>query len=73
MAYFLYLFGFLPSIIWLSFYLRKDAHPESNRMVLKIFLYGMLAALVAIVLEKAFQKTSSMINLPPYTVFVLDV
>lgn len=52
MPYSLYLFfGILPSIIWLLFYLRRDAHPESNSMVLKIFFYGILAALPAILLE----------------------
>lgn len=59
MIYFLYLFGFLPSTIWLLFYLRKDAHPESNRMILKIFFLGMLAAFFAIFLEKGFQKIIS--------------
>jgi len=43
--------GLLPSFIWLSFYLRKDKHPEPNTMVLKIFFYGMLLAPLAIVLE----------------------
>ena len=43
--------GFTPSIIWLLFYLRKDAHPESKRMVLKIFLYGMLSAVLAGLIE----------------------
>ena len=59
MTYFLYLFGFLPSILWLFFYLRKDAHPESNRMILKIFFFGMLAAFFAIFLEKGFQLITS--------------
>ncbi len=59
MIYLLYLFGFLPSIIWLFFYLRKDAHPESNRMILKIFFLGMLAAFFAIFLEKGFQLITS--------------
>jgi RsiW-degrading membrane proteinase PrsW (M82 family) len=45
------IFGLLPSAIWLLFYLRKDAHPESNRMILKIFFYGMVAALIAAVVE----------------------
>jgi RsiW-degrading membrane proteinase PrsW (M82 family) len=45
------LLGFLPSLIWLSFYLRKDKHPEPNSMVLKIFIWGMLLAPLAIVLE----------------------
>lgn len=40
-------FGLAPSIVWLLFYLKKDIHPESNRQVIKIFLYGMLAAVPA--------------------------
>ena len=44
-------FGLLPSLIWLLFYLRKDHHPESNKMVLKIFFYGGLAAGLAAVVE----------------------
>ena len=43
--------GIAPSIIWLLFYLRKDSHPESNRMVIKIFLYGMLITIVAAEIE----------------------
>ncbi len=34
------LFGILPSLIWLSYYLRKDLHPEPKRIILKIFFYG---------------------------------
>lgn len=52
MSYSIYvIFGVLPSLIWLLFYLRRDSHPESNQMVLKIFFYGMTAALPAILLE----------------------
>jgi RsiW-degrading membrane proteinase PrsW (M82 family) len=59
MTYFLYLLGFLPSIIWLLFYLRKDVHPESNQAILRIFFYGMLVAFAAIFLEIGFKKISS--------------
>lgn len=55
MRTFLYLAGFLPSFIWLLFYLRKDSHPESNWMVAKMFVFGMLSALAAVILEKGFQ------------------
>jgi len=52
MTYSLYtVFGIVPSVVWLLFYLRKDSHPESNRMILKIFFYGMIAALPAILVE----------------------
>lgn len=50
----LIIFGLIPSIIWLLFYLRKDTHPESNRMILKIFFYGMLATFPAALMELGF-------------------
>ena len=42
----------LPSIIWLAFYLRKDKHPEPNRMVVKVFLLGAIAIAFAALLEQ---------------------
>lgn len=52
MNYLFYIiFGLAPSIIWLLFYLRKDTHPESNKMIIKIFFYGMLVAIIAAVIE----------------------
>lgn len=38
-------FGILPSLIWLTYYLTKDLHPEPKRMILNIFLWGALIAL----------------------------
>lgn len=43
--------GVLPSIIWLSIYLREDEHPEPNRFILKVFFLGALSAPVAAGLE----------------------
>lgn len=52
MSYFLLLiFALSPSIIWLLFFLRKDAHPESNQEIIKIFFYGALIALPAVLIE----------------------
>ena len=65
MSYLLLIFfGLAPSIIWLLFFLRKDSHPESNGMILKIFFYGMLAAIPAILLELGFSEELRLINLP---------
>ena len=73
MSYPLYIvFGVLPSIIWLAFYLRKDVHPESNQMVLKIFFYGMLAALPAAFLEMGIFKEFGKLNLSPFLIVVLN-
>ncbi|MGC9031218.1 MAG: PrsW family intramembrane metalloprotease, partial [Minisyncoccia bacterium] len=53
---YLYILGILPSLIWLSFYLKKDAHPESNKMIIKIFIYGVISGLWAIILQKTLEK-----------------
>lgn len=56
MTYLLLLpFALAPSFIWLAFYLRKDSHPEPNRMVLKVFFLGMLVTLPAIWVEAFFE------------------
>lgn len=46
----------LPSLIWLFYYLRKDVHPEPKRLVLKIFLWGMLAAFPALLIQMGAQN-----------------
>lgn len=74
MTYPLYIvFGVLPSIIWLLFYLRKDIHPESNRMVLKIFFYGMIAALPAILLEMGILGKVADLNLSPIFLSIFNI
>ena len=58
-------FSILPSIIWLLFYLRKDVHPEPNRMIIKIFFFGMLATLPIIaftVLAEIFNFSKTINN-----------
>jgi len=47
----LFVLAIVPSLIWLMFYLRKDAHPEPNWMITKIFLYGCLAVVPAMLFE----------------------
>lgn len=56
MTYSLYIIlGLIPSAVWLLFYLRKDSHPESSSMILKIFFYGMIAAVPVALIEIGFQ------------------
>ena len=43
--------GLLPSLIWLSFYLKKDKNPEPNSIIIRIFIWGILLAPLAIILE----------------------
>jgi len=65
MSYLLYLiFGLAPSIIWLLYYLQKDVHPESNKMVLKIFFWGVLAAFPVLIIEVLISSGLARLNLP---------
>lgn len=59
MLLFLVILGFLPSLIWLSYYLRKDVHPEPNRLIIRVFVYGMLIAPAAAVTEIIFIQIST--------------
>ncbi len=43
--------GFLPSIIWLAFYLHEDVKPEPKKFVLLVFVAGMISAFAAAALE----------------------
>jgi len=43
--------GLLPSIIWLAFYLHEDVKPEPKRLVLWVFVVGMISAFAAAILE----------------------
>ena len=54
--------GLLPSFVWLLFYLKKDNHPESNVLVLKVFVLGILSGFFAIFLQKGFQKGMDFLN-----------
>ena len=66
------IFGLAPSIIWLLFYLRKDVHPEPKRQVLKIFFYGMLAAIPTVFLEKGILGEFNKLNIAPFLIILLN-
>jgi len=66
------IFGVLPSFIWLLFYLRKDVHPEPKTMVLKIFFYGMLITVPAIILEILILGIIEGLNLPSIIIIILS-
>ena len=61
----------IPSIIWLLFYLRKDKHPEPNRMIIKIFSWGILATLGALVLELLYQEGLEALSLQHLVIIVI--
>jgi len=74
MTYSLFLiFGILPSIVWLAFYLRRDKHPEPNRMVLKIFILGMLATVPAVLLELGMRSIVETLPFSPQVLSILYI
>lgn len=46
--------GLLPSILWLTYYLRKDCHPEPKTLLTKTFLMGIIVSPIAILLQLGF-------------------
>jgi RsiW-degrading membrane proteinase PrsW (M82 family) len=58
------IFGILPSLTWLLYYLRKDKHPESKKMIIKIFLWGAFAAIPVFLVQIWLTKIMDLINLP---------
>jgi RsiW-degrading membrane proteinase PrsW (M82 family) len=51
-----FLFAFLPSIIWLIFFLKEDRHPEPKRLLFLVFCAGALASVPVLLLQFGFQK-----------------
>lgn len=46
--------SFLPSLLWLAYWLRRDIHPEPKVMVLRVFFYGMLVAIPILIIEVVY-------------------
>lgn len=54
----------LPSAVWLLFFLREDANPEPNWIILKVYLYGALTVFPVFALEFGFRKLVVGFNWP---------
>ena len=54
MAFVMILAGFIPSLLWLRFYLRKDPHPEPRRLILEVFFFAILLAPLAVLAQWLF-------------------
>lgn len=60
----LIIFGSLPSIIWLIFFLHKDSdHPEPKIMILRMFMLGMVITLPAAFIELILSRALEPIHL----------
>jgi len=59
------IFGIIPSLIWLFYYLKKDIHPESSSMILKIFAWGAAITLPVFFLQLGGSALLERMNLDP--------
>jgi len=48
--------GLAPSLVWLSFYLRKDCHPEPKHLLTRAFLMGIIISPLAVLLQLGFSN-----------------
>jgi RsiW-degrading membrane proteinase PrsW (M82 family) len=58
--------GFLPSLIWLGYWLRKDNHPEPKMLITKTLLLGIMLSPLAILFQLLFaQYVSRWVGIDP--------
>jgi RsiW-degrading membrane proteinase PrsW (M82 family) len=49
-------FALVPSVVWLAFFLKEDAHPEPKRLIIYVFSVGALASIPVLALQLILQK-----------------
>jgi len=55
--------GILPSVIWLSFYLKEDVHPEPKKWLILVFFLGMAVTPLVVAIEWTAIGFFSFLNL----------
>ena len=64
-------FGVLPSLIWLSYYLRKDLHPEPRRMIISIFMWGAFVTVPVVFIQLGLADVLAFFNLDPKITLII--
>lgn len=54
--------GLAPSLVWLSFYLKKDCHPEPKYLLTKSFLMGIIISPLAVLFQLGFAELRSIFD-----------
>lgn len=63
--------GFVPSLSWLGFYLKKDIHPEPKYLISRTFLMGIILAPLAVAAQWSFKTLIPISGTTGSTVFFL--
>lgn len=72
MNYLFITLGVLPSLIWLFYFLEKDKDPEPKKMILLIFIFGVLGAAVVAMGQGPLRNAIRSSNLTPSVISFLD-
>lgn len=54
--------GFIPSLVWLGYYLKKDPRPEPRYLISRVFFLGIVLAPLAIIAQWIFREFALDIN-----------
>jgi RsiW-degrading membrane proteinase PrsW (M82 family) len=65
-------FALAPSAIWLLYFLRKDTHPESKKMVLNVFFLGVIIAIPTALFEMGILDIIQNLPISPLFVSVIS-
>jgi RsiW-degrading membrane proteinase PrsW (M82 family) len=60
------LFGILPSLTWLFYYLNKDLHPEPKKMIIKIFFWGVFITVPVFVIQVGLSLVLTQLEALPF-------
>jgi len=52
----LVILGLAPSLIWMSYFLKKDMHPEPKYLIAKVFLMGIIVSPLAVLFQLGFTR-----------------
>ncbi|MBN2197774.1 PrsW family intramembrane metalloprotease [Candidatus Wolfebacteria bacterium] len=71
MSYLLIFLCFLPSFAWLFFFLKEDIHPEPKKMIIRVFVGGIFAAIIAVSIQILLKNSFLIFQTDSYSFFSL--
>ena len=67
------LFGVLPSLAWLFYYLKKDLNPEPKKMIVKVFFYGALITIPTFFLQITLVNLLEQLHFLNLSPFIIEI
>jgi|SRR3989344_987807 len=67
------LFGVLPSLVWLFYYLKKDLNPEPKKMIVKVFFYGALITIPTFFLQITLVNLLEQLHFLNLSPFIIEI